>query len=254
METLPSDLLRKFKAKSSFCGNSQSYVLWTTQRRTQHQRRNMKYLSGDTFFNRWPIPSVAFSQLARLDMATHEKLFDTSSQREVLAFAEDPDEETGAEALAEETELRDEVIPFPTEHHMSLGQELIFCFEIGVVVLFHPAAGQMLRAVLAENCRAVAVCCTQTHKQFLLQGLMDWVKVARLASLQGAPAKPAELLAYESKQRGGPAPAAAGTNTPQKSAGAARLPDGPSLVAAGGASAVPTVPTPALAAFGAKLL
>lgn len=128
-------------------------------------------------------------------------------------------------------------------------------FEAGVVVVVNPGSGQLLRAVLADNARAVAVCGTPGHRVWVQGLLQDYVKVARLCTLAGSPPKPEVLLAFEKagKPAGGALPAA---TPPSKGGAGSGSGQSPSVILATGTppQAAPRAPPPALAAFGSAIL
>ena len=67
-------------------------------------------------------------------------------------------EMTEAEAILSEKE----VVPFPNEHHMDLGLELMNVFDTEIAFFLHPGTGQMAKAILMKNQHAVCVCvCVQ---------------------------------------------------------------------------------------------
>ena len=116
-----ADLLARLKAKSSFQGSSENYIIFSSEKKLVVPRQRMEVHGGDTFFNRWTVPLIPFSRLCRVDRATYEAVFagqENTTQDDPLS--------TEDVRTADEATLTDEQrIPFPQEHDMSLGQELI---------------------------------------------------------------------------------------------------------------------------------
>ena len=144
-------------------------------------------------------------------------------------------------------DLGDNVIPFPRETHVKFMQEMIHVFGIEAAVLFWVGSGQSLLAFVLERKRAVAVVRNAHEKNFVKANLVRAVKTLGLAP-DRRPAKPAELVAWEtSRAVGGPLPKAGAPMPPRPSAPAAGAAAPSSAPAAGGAPGVFTVPAPAAA-------
>ena len=184
---------------------------------------------GDTFFNEWPVPMYQPSQMPRVSMDEHEKMF-------VADTAVDDGAEDGA-GTAMIQDLGDNVIPFPRETHVKFMQEMIHVFGIEAAVLFWVGSGQSLLAFVLERKRAVAVVRNGHEKKFVKANLVRAVKTLGLAP-DRRPAKPAELVAWETRR-------AVGSVLPK--AGATPTPPGPPAPAAGGAPNIFTVPAQAAA-------
>ena len=139
-------------------------------------------------------------------------------------------------------DLGDKVIPFPRETHVKFMQEMIHVFGIEAAVLFWVGSGQSLLAFVLERKRAVAFVRNGHEKKFVKANLVRAVKTLGLAP-DRRPAKPAELVAWETHRAvGGVLPMAGATPTPP----------GPPAPAAGGAPNVFTVPAPAAASSSAS--
>ena len=132
-------------------------------------------------------------------------------------------------------DLGDNVIPFPRETHVKFMQEMIHVFGIEAAVLFWVGSGQSLLAFVLERKRAVAVVRNAHEKKFVKANLVRAVKTLGLAP-DRRPAKPAELVAWETRR-------AVGAALPK----AAPAPPRPPAPADGGAPSVLTLPGPAAA-------
>ena len=197
-------------------------------------RKRMRHLKecsrvGDTFYNEWPVPMYHPSQMPKMTKDDHDKLFISET-----AIDDGADDGAGAAMIHE---LGENVIPYPREMHVKLMQEMIHVFGIEAAVLFWPGSGQSLLAFVLERKRAVAFVRNGHEKKFVKANLVRAVKTLGLAP-DRRPAKPAELVAWETHRAvGGVLPMAGATPTPP----------GPPAPAAGGAPNVFTVPTPARA-------
>ena len=79
-------------------------------------------------------------------------------------------------ATADEIELekQDLVIPYPQEHHMQLGLELIHVFAPEVVITTTVGSGELFKAVLQKHKFGVGICKTATHKKQEMTRLKDF--------------------------------------------------------------------------------
>ena len=142
------DVFRRVKARGAWQGRSDDNIMFTSQRRGLMQRKAMSFLAGgDTYFNRWPVPSIPFTQLCKCDVDTHDKLF-TDGLANVATFHEDGDTPR-CDMLADEAAMPDNsLIPFPNEHPVLLGQELINVFDVQCLIDFNPASGNRAKAAM----------------------------------------------------------------------------------------------------------
>jgi len=92
----------------------------------------------------------------------------------------------------------DQLIPFPHEHHMTLGQELIHIFSPDIIFVFDVGAGELMKAALSQRVLAVGVVRNSAHKMMVMGILKDYVKGLNLVNFgEGAPAKPSALVSFE---------------------------------------------------------
>ena len=230
------DMLHHMYTRGHWNPSPEHHVLFTYQANPSDNsgRKRMRHLKdntrcGDTFFNEWPVPMYQPSQMPRVSMDEHEKMFAAET-------AVDDGAEDGA-GTAMIQDLGDNVIPFPRETHVKFMQEMIHVFGIEAAVLFWVGSGQSLLAFVLERKRAVAVVRNGHEKKFVKANLVRAVKTLGLAP-DRRPAKPAELVAWETRRAvGGALPKAGATPTPPR----------PPAPAAGGAPSVFTVPAPAAA-------
>ena len=270
------DLLSQIYARGLWNPAPEHHVIFTYQanpsdhsgrKRMRHLRDNTR--CGDTFFNEWPVPMFQPSQMPKATMDEHERMFTHDT-------AVDDGAEDGAGAAMIQ-ELGDNVIPFPRETHVKFMQEMIHVFGIEAAVLFWVGSGQALLAYVLERKRAVALVRNAQEKKFVKATLVRAVKTLGLAP-DRRPPKPAELVAWETRQAVGGAPVptpkppavpAAGGGAPAPSGAApsvftVRPPAAVPPLAAASASGAPAAtppppasappPAAALAAFGASSL
>lgn len=163
----------------------------------------MKYLRGDTFFNKWPVPVSQISQMATCAQDIYDKMFADSILEEASGACADHGEEDGSDMTAEIPE--GQVLPFPHEQHHSLFQELAHVFRAEVLLIFTPGAGNALVGMLmtpSNSLRAVAVCRNVVHRTFLQKRLEDVIRTKRLVPGFQPLVKPAELILFEKANAG----------------------------------------------------
>ena len=89
------------------------------------------------------------------------------------------------------------MIPYPHEHHMQLGLELMHVFAPEVVITTTVGSGELFKVVLQKHKFGVGICKTATHKEQVMTRLKDFAKLMDLVSLKEAPVKSEDLLMYE---------------------------------------------------------
>ena len=146
---------------------------------------------GDTYFNTWRVPFVPFAQLVKCSKASFAKMFDAMIAKS--EYNEDCDDQM----TTDEFSLGDEVIPFPHEHNMLFGSQLVETFKADILVLVHTGAGEMIKGALAKQRLSLGICATAQQKNMVMTNLRSWVKGMNLVSFAGAPAKPQSLINYE---------------------------------------------------------
>ena len=94
-------------------------------------------------------------------------------------------------------EKKDLVIPYPNEHNMQLGLEVMNVFGAEVVITTTVGSGELFKAVLQKHKFGVGICKTATQKKQVMIKLKHFAKLMNLVSFKDAPAKSDELLKYE---------------------------------------------------------
>jgi hypothetical protein len=225
----------------------------------------MKFLAGNTFWNRWPCPSE--SRQASCSQKTSDAIF--ANDAAVIRDSEVDLGEADADGHGGEAEAAEGIVPFPHEHHMVLTQEWLHMFKSDVLVVGTPAAGASLKAALLSNVRAIAVARNVAHRQFLMGELEKFVKLHNLVpgyaqkplppilaryaakhpqALRAAPGTPSQLpdvMPPGSPFQTPPRPASLWQGTPSPAPALSPAPT-PSPAPAGGSTA--------LAAFGTRVL
>jgi len=203
------DVLTRAKQHAAFTGVNENHIVFSTEKKGCMHKAPMAHLKGgDIFFNRWPVPSIRWSQLMKLPKATADKMFVERENRPVLA----DDASDGEYELATSDEIaldKDFVIPYPHEHNMQLGLELIHVFAADVVVTTTMGSGELFKAVLQKHKFGVGICKTASQKKQVMITLKGFAKLMNLVSLKDGPVKSAELLKYEKdlQKKANPKPA-----------------------------------------------
>ena len=133
-------------------------------------------------------------------MIPHHQLVKCTLQECKRIFKDDDDaqwyEQADAEQNADdvfsklETESADATYPpFPQEHHMNLGLEMINVFNGEIMILMKPGVGEMLKAVLLKLTWAIAICKGSTQKQLITNNLKQYAKQNNLVNLADGPQK-----------------------------------------------------------------
>ena len=159
----------------------------------------------------------------------------------------------------------DDVVPFPHEHSMQLGLELINVFAADLVITTTVGSGEIFKAVLQKHKFGIGVCRTLTHKKEVMKKLKAFAKLMNLVSLRGAPAKDKQLILYETMlQKSAVLSSVAVPPSAASSASSSGVPppaakaDGPIQILPGNAAtpkpAAIVRAIPKLAAFGSALL
>jgi len=125
----------------------------------------MKYLSADTFFNKWPVPLQLVPTLPQMTATQYEKMYEADHEDIQKA-------DLGEEDAFELTDIAEgNVIPYPHEHHYVLMQEMLHTFKAEILVDLAPGSGQKVLGCLLSNCKAVVVCKNQVHLKFVQKNL-----------------------------------------------------------------------------------
>ena len=196
IEIACADILRRTKQHAAFTGSNENHIMFTMQKKGSMHKAAMAHLQGgDVFFNRWPVPSIPWPQLMKVTQAVHEKMFGSENQRAPLTADDSGDDE---QATADELMLEhDTVVPFPHEHSMQLGLELIHVFSIDVLITTTVGSGELFKAALQKHKFGIGVCRTAAHKSKVMEKLKAFTKMMNLVSLKELPAKSADMLKYE---------------------------------------------------------
>ena len=193
IELASADVGRRCKRRAAFMGCNKSNVVLSMEKKGPMHKSTMAQLKGgDVYFNRWPVESIPWPQLMKVTPAIHDKLFPAEVDRQPLA--DDSDDEAGPTADEIQLENAGEMVPFPHEHNMQLGLELINVFGIGIVVTTTVGSGELMKAVLQKHKCGIGVCKTQTQKKLVQERLKSFAKLMNLVSLADCPPKRQNLL------------------------------------------------------------
>ena len=102
-----ADVLQRVRAKHSFAGQADNFLVFASERKVIIPRKSMTFLGGDSHFNKWVVPLLPVPSLHKIDAATHSALF--AEQDEVRM--EDVEGGEDQEVIIP----RDQMIPFPQD-------------------------------------------------------------------------------------------------------------------------------------------
>lgn len=79
VEPDPADSLQRFKrGRKAFGAKTETrFVAASVQGISSAHCGAMQFLSGDTYFNRWPVKLIAVSELRLMDATAYEKMFES---------------------------------------------------------------------------------------------------------------------------------------------------------------------------------
>ena len=104
-----ADLLNRHRGRTSFSSAHESYLVFSSELKQLIPRKIMKFLGGDSMFNKWRVPLIPLANLLKTDEAMHKLIF---AGTEDIAMAEPADEAEGCEA----DDLADnQCVPFPQD-------------------------------------------------------------------------------------------------------------------------------------------
>ena len=256
IEIQQADILRRSKCRGAFQAKSGDQMIFTAQSKAapSFQRKTMKVLKGDTHFRNWQVTSMSIAKMLRCSMEVHHEVFADNQPSDFIDNEDAPHEPM----LNDEAELAEgDVIPFPSEHDVSLASEQQHIFESQLLVdVGGVGSGERAKAYLIARLHMVLICMTSAHKKLVWANLQRFTKEAGLVSLACSPPKPLELIAYE-KLKVGTAPALALPPAPI-SLPSTTVPKPPSpiqnQVVPVSKPPVPLPSAPSLASFGSRLL
>ena len=105
-----ADVLMRCKAKHSFTGQADNFLVFGSEAKINMPRKSLTFLGGDSHFNKWIVPLIPVASLLKVDIATHKNLF--AEQEEVMM---EDQEQAGELADVEIVSNKDQLIPFPQD-------------------------------------------------------------------------------------------------------------------------------------------
>ena len=170
-----TELLQRAKSKAAVCAYSENLIVLTKGNKAVMPRMTMQVLGGDTYFNKWNVPVIPHHQLVKCTLQECKRIFKDDEEAQ---WYDQPDAGTDdADATTTSTEIQTadtKYPPFPQEHHMNLGLEMINVFTGEIMILMKPGVGEMLKAVLIKLSWAIAICKDNTQKQLIITNLKDF--------------------------------------------------------------------------------
>ena len=174
-----------------FSRKQEHHFLFTSQSPPRKDsRKKMRYLSGHSSINTWPVADKPLNQQLQITLTEHDKLFDGQVG---------DDGEPSDEPTFPLHSLGEKVVPFPFELDRAFVQEVIDLMDIKVGIFLEVGSGECLLAALLENIRCVGVFKSTDHKNLTFERLAQIVKSLRLVKVT-LPPKPAALDEWERKK------------------------------------------------------
>ena len=144
-------------------------------------------------------------QLCKCSLQEHRRIF--KDEEDALWYELADGEKNNDEVLsatATNNDNKQNCVPFPQEHHMNLGLELINVFNGEIMILLKPGAGEMLKAVLQKHTWAIAICKDQVQKTLIINNLKEFSKKNNLVNFADAPKKSDGMIRYEKERAPNP--------------------------------------------------
>ena len=125
----PTDALQRYarsRRRAFGCQIEEKLVAFSIKGISEAVSGRMKFLAGDSFFNRWPVPVMPLKQLPQCSDAVEKQIFANAGQSR-------EDDDLGDEGVEVDMGIdpnSDKVIPFPLEGHYILLQEMANVYRI----------------------------------------------------------------------------------------------------------------------------
>ena len=150
------------------------------------ERGPMQHLpGGDTSFHKWPVPEIAYPQVATIKHDEVHRLFPSEAEAVSLEEA-DSDADRHQSEADQALEKDDLVIPYPQEKLHYFAMELLNTFNADVVVIFSVASGAVVKAVSVIRLMALVACLTlgagagpSTHADLIQQPVHTVIEKGR---------------------------------------------------------------------------
>ena len=140
---------------------------------------------GDTSFHRWPVPEIAYPQVATIKHDDVHRLFPSEAEAVSLEEA-DSDADRHQSEADQALEKDDLVIPHPHEKLHYFAMELLNTFNADVVVIFSVASGAVVKAMSVSRLMALVACLTlgagagpSTHADLIQQPVHTVIEKVR---------------------------------------------------------------------------
>ena len=143
---------------------AKDFITVMSETKSVIERCPMQHLpGGNTGFHKWPVPEIAYPQVATIKHDDVHRLFPSEAEAVSLEEA-DSDADRHQSEADQALEKDDLVIPYPHEKLRYFAMKLPNTFNADVVVIFSVASGAVVKAVVWKH--KYAVCFAPTlHAQ-----------------------------------------------------------------------------------------
>ena len=139
IELAQADVLRRIRGRMAFQGKTDDHMVFTSQLKGTFERKQMKVLPGDSYFNKWPTTTMPLASMVRIKKSQHLSLFSDAS---CVPF-HDSEECPHADQMTDELGIADDdVVPYPHEHEKTLAVEKQNIFGTFILVDLAPGSGE----------------------------------------------------------------------------------------------------------------
>ena len=169
---------------------AEDFITVMSETKSVIERGPMQHLTGgDTSFHGWPMPEIAYPQVATMKHDEVHRLFPSEAEAVSLEEA-DSDADRHQSEADQALEKDDLVTPYPHEKHHYLAKELLKTFDADVVMISSAAS-------TLKHKYAVCFVPTAKAKDFVVGMLMEWLKQNRILPPRPEIPKPEEVLMWE---------------------------------------------------------
>ena len=139
---------------------AKDFITVMSETKSVIERCPMQHLpGGNTGFHKWPVPEIAYPQVATIKHDDVHRLFPSEAEAVSLEEADsDADHHQSEDDQALEKD--DLVIPYPHDSLHYFAMEVLNTFYADVMVIFSVASGAVAKAVSVSRLMALVACLT----------------------------------------------------------------------------------------------
>ena len=144
----------------------EDFIIVMSETKSVIERGPMQHLTGgDTSFHGWPMPEIAYPQVATIKHDEVHRLFPSEAEAVSLEEA-DSDADRHQSEADQALEKDDLIIPYPHDKLHPFAMKLLKTFNADVVVIFSVASGAVVKAVFMKHKWGVCFVPTLSAKEF----------------------------------------------------------------------------------------